>query len=48
MQAISVLNSNQKNELDRRMKLFNSGKIKRYKWSEVYKELKNERKTKSS
>ena len=47
MQAISVLNANQKKELDRRLKLFNSGKMKTYEWSEVYKELKSKRKTKS-
>lgn len=36
----SLLNQNQKSELDKRMKLYEAGKMEVYDWSEVYKELK--------
>ena len=44
----SALSTDQKNELDRRMKLFEVGQMKTYEWPEVYQELKNKRKTKIS
>ena len=40
----SALNASQKAELDRRMKLFEAGKMEVYNWSEVYKELKSKKK----
>ena len=40
----SALNSSQKAELDRRMKLYESGQMEVYNWSEVYQELKRKKK----
>ncbi len=36
----SALSASQKTELDRRMKLYESGKMEVYDWKDVYKELK--------
>ena len=40
----SLLSREQKNELDRRMKLFEEGKMQVSEWSEVYKKLKKKHK----
>lgn len=42
-QDVSSLTPNQKAELDRRMILYEAGKMEVHTWSEVYKELKNKK-----
>lgn len=40
-QEASLLNEEQKAELDRRMKLFEAGKMEVYDWQEIYKKKKS-------
>lgn len=43
-QESTSLSEKQKKELDKRMKLYESGKMEVFSWSTVYKELKNRKK----